>query len=67
MKGDIILSELQAFKEKHQVIYAITGTKRMILTLNNNIEVWKKEKNEWIQVWQGMQLFPAVEIYNELP
>ena len=59
--------KLQDFIRDHEIIYAITGTKRLIIRLYNAMEVWKLENNKWILYWQGIQPYAAVEAYTELP
>lgn len=71
MKSQIInFKELQDWHLKEKCTYAISTTKRMDFYLNGGIEIYTKEKkqswSESILHWQGIQLFTAVEVYNEL-
>lgn len=64
------LKDLQDWHGKQEITYAQDNRKRMTFTLNGGIAIYtKEEKQPWsesILAWSGMQLFTAVETFNEL-
>ena len=68
MKHESIkLKELQDWYTEQKVFYARCPTKRLFFCLSGSWAIDVRKGNEWVVVHQGMQLFSAVEYYNDLP